>query len=120
MSNKIILTLITILFVAACIESSSGPSATTVKIYKSDDSIQCEYPGIPLSEMEVELTDNGIDVISSNCGFITGVDITAMCGTATLQINIYEINVSQLNAAEELGFNPVSDLQGYQIVDCTA
>ncbi|MDH3975956.1 MAG: hypothetical protein OEV42_16905 [Deltaproteobacteria bacterium] len=97
MSNKVILSLMTILFTVSYIESSSGPSATTVKTFKSDSSKQCEGPGVPLSEMELELTDNSVEVISSNCGYITGVTAPALCGATTLGINIYEINITQLD-----------------------
>ena len=124
MLKKMILVLTAMILFTSCDQTATDPSAITVKIYKSDGSKQCEDPGISLADMQLELTDNNIAVLSANCAFMTGVSVPAVCGGVTLRINVYEINVAELEEAQKLGFASVNELsdsnRGYRITDCVS
>ena len=61
--------------------ADDGSTETSVKVYKPNGSIQCRSSGIPLQDMEKELTDKGINVLSSCPGF-DGFMRTTVCGAA--------------------------------------
>ncbi len=88
-----------------------------VKVFKSDNSRQCEDTAIPLTEMRKELTSAGIDVICSQKGD-TGMAQATVCGGGTGDINIYLIHANNLPDAEKLGFQPVSKLTDYKDSRC--
>ena len=52
--------------------------------------------------------------MSSHCGFITGVSVPAVCGGATLEINLHVINTQNVPDAQEEGFELVSRLEAQQ------
>ena len=56
------------------------------------------------------LGEVGIDVENSNCGLITGMAVTTVCGAQTLDINLHEISSKDLEQAQELGFQSVDRL----------
>lgn len=87
----------------------SHASLVTVKIYKPDHSIQCRSVGIKLKDMERELTDQGIKVLSSCYGH-DGLGRPAVCGASTGNLNVFEIPESQLQKAKRLGFGLLSGL----------
>jgi len=82
---------------------------STVEVYKYEGSVQCYDGGIDLDTMELELTDNGITVLSSYRDG-DGYYHIASCGAGTGKINIYEIHSDDLDAALSLGFNTIDNL----------
>jgi len=86
------------------------PSDTEmIEVAKSDGSIQCkEDSGISLSEMQLTLTNEGIEIISSrrshDCLFRASV-----CGQTTGSVNVYRIKKDKFVAARSLGFSPFRD-----------
>lgn len=93
------------------------PSATSIKVYKYDGSVQCGYTGVELDAMALELTNAGIDVVCLQKGH-DGLMRAAVCGAATGKLNIYTINKKHLPEAEALGFKSVDTLAEYQDQEC--
>ncbi len=88
-----------------------------VKVYKYDQSTQCNNDGIPLEKMQEELTEAGIRVHCAQKGN-DGNAYPAVCGGATGNINIYQIDAGNLPLARRLGFAPVWELENYQDQPC--
>lgn len=88
-----------------------------VKVFKQDQSIQCTGGGISLDEMQLELTNQGIDVICAQKGH-DGLARITVCEAPTGNLNIYTINKSNLSDAGKAGFKTVSDLTEYQDQEC--
>jgi len=88
------------------------------KVFKSDNSKQCESAGISLADMRKELTSAGIDVICAQKGN-TGMAQPAVCGGSTGNINVYLIHTNNLPDAEKLGFKSVSELPEYKDSQCS-
>lgn len=66
--------------------------------------MHCEpNSGIDLSTMSQQLTEAGIKVISMRMGF-DGREGVAVCGSPTVEINIYEIPATKINTALRIGF----------------
>ncbi len=77
-------------------------SDATIRIFKSDESKQCEHTkGIGLEEMEKEL--KGIKVLSRAKGHDNMMHASS-CGSDTGIINIYEIPLTDWSKAEKLQF----------------
>ena len=92
-------------------------------IYISNGAVQCEFTGYTPDETAQTLINNGIDVLSSYCGTLTGVATNSVCGASTTFINLHEINPQNLTDAEKLGFASVTELDadaeiGYEIIEC--
>ena len=76
----------------------------TLEVFKYDGTLQCGQGNeIPLDTMAKELTDKGIEVISSRKGK-DGLVHIALCGTSTGSLNVYTLNADSLAQAKELGF----------------
>ncbi len=88
------------------------------KVFKPDNSIQCENNGVSLADMRKELTSAGIDVICAQKGN-TGLAYPAVCGGGTGNINVYLIHTNNLPDAEKLGFKSVSELPEYKDSQCS-
>ena len=90
-------------------------------VYTSAGAVQCEYPGRSPKETAQQLIEKGIDVMASVCG-ITNLVYSDVCGGATNDINLHEINAANIADAKEIGFGPVSELKKlgikYQPVQC--
>lgn len=87
--------------------SSAAPETATakVKVFKADGSRQCgQGKAVDAKIMEKELAKAGIKVLSSAKGS-DGMMHTQVCGAATGNANIYEINSADLKKAEKLGFS---------------
>lgn len=119
-----ITTLATLLSACGGDESSSGSSLKLIepnqaKVFKSDNSIQCEEGGrIPLEEMRQELAKAGIDVICAQEAH-DGFGRPAVCGAGTGNINVYVIHSSNIPDAEALGYRSVAELPEYRDQTCT-
>lgn len=73
-----------------------------LKVYKPDGSVQCEQgTGTPAAEMAKQLGD--IKVYSSETKH-DGLIRIQVCGQATGNCNVFEINESDFAKAEKLGF----------------
>src|SRR5437870_3288027 len=97
------------LLVASAVPAPAPSDTETVEVAKYDGSTQCqEGSGIPSSKMQLSLTDQGIEVVSSRRGHDCLMR-TQVCGQKTGAINIYRIKKDQLDAAISLGFRQVSD-----------
>lgn len=99
------------------------PIEETKLVYINDGYIQCEFDGYSADETSQILINNGIDVLASYCGYISGISVGAACGFGANNINLHEINSQNIVDAENLGFAPVSELAmdddlGYEIIDC--
>jgi len=88
-----------------------------MKIYKPDESLQCEEDsGIDLDTMSEELINAGIDVMCAEKGN-DGRPVVLACGFPGGGINIFVINKSNLPDAEILGFKPLEELPEYVILE---
>jgi hypothetical protein len=85
--------------------------------------VQCEdTSGRPLTETKAQLKDAGSDVFESSCALITNKMSPALCGAATLYINVHTIDEKDLPQAQELGFASVETLgdedEAYDTEEC--
>lgn len=94
-----------------------GPLQPYEKVFKYDGSIQCESSGIELNIMALELIEIGVDIVCSQKGH-DGLNRVTVCGEGTGNINIYQINSSNLPAARSLGFESVNTLSDYNDQVC--
>jgi hypothetical protein len=102
---------------AACGGGASKSPGTRVSLYKYVGSVQCTGGGTSLPAMERQLTDAGIQVLTSTCGG-DGKMYAAVCGAADGRIGIFEVPAAQARAASALGFAPLSNLPAATKVDC--
>lgn len=102
---------------ASAVGNPGQEIARQIKVFKYDQSTQCNNDGIPLKEMKQELTDAGIQVYCAQKGN-DGNPYLAVCGGATGNINIYLIGISDLRLAQRLGFAPVRTLENYRDQPC--
>ena len=104
--------------------NASNFSEENETVYIDDGAIQCGFYGLSEEETAQMLINNGIDVIESQCGFLTGMDIAAQCGLGDVNINLHLIDAQNLRDAQALGFESVSVLErsddtGYAITACS-
>ncbi|MES9969001.1 MAG: hypothetical protein ABW092_03145 [Candidatus Thiodiazotropha sp.] len=114
--------LLLFLFLLGCV-GEDDPDDSQQIVYISTGAIQCESQGMSEQETAQRLIDNGIDVIWSTCGFLTGIGVPAVCGAGDIYINLHVINVQNLTDAQALGFESVDTLKsergsGYGILGC--
>ena len=82
-------------------------SASRVKVYKADGSLQCgQGKTIDLKVMEAQLKKAGVKVHSS-AKQPDGMMHTQVCGAATGTANAFEIDSANMPKAEKLGFRQV-------------
>lgn len=110
---KIAAIIIPFLVITACGSNTNEQ----VKVFKHDQSVQCAGEGVSLDDMQLELTNQGIDVICAQKGH-DGLARITVCDAPTGNINIYVISNSNLSDAEKLGFKAVSELPEYQDQEC--
>jgi hypothetical protein len=121
-SMKKLVTFIVLAFLAGC-GSESSDDINHVFVYKDDGAVQCETAGMSPEDSAQPLIDIGIDVLESNCGYLSDIAIAAQCGLGDSNINLHSIDVQSLVDVEDLGFFPVSSLSrngedGYVIIGC--
>ncbi|MGD8912518.1 MAG: hypothetical protein PVI97_08245 [Candidatus Thiodiazotropha sp.] len=114
--------LILCLFLQGCAEEKDSDESQET-VYINNGAIQCESEGLSELETAQQLIDNGIDVILSTCGVLTGISTVTVCGAEDIRINLHVINAQNLADAQELGFESVSSLKnedgiGYMILGC--
>ena len=111
---------------AACAGGDGKPSSdsdrklpsASVRTYKYVGSVQCTGGGTSLTEMQRQLTDAGIQVLTATCG-VDGNLYAAVCGGADGGIGIFKVPTQQAEAASALGFAPLSTLPAARVVPCT-
>ena len=112
-------TLIAVLLVLiSCKESSRSTAEGDSKVFHYSGAVQCQpTSGISLAEMQMQLTNAGIDVVCAQTG-ADGMNYPAVCGGQTGEINIYQIREENLEDAINLGFTPVIALPNYADLAC--
>jgi hypothetical protein len=94
---------------AICLLLACGGAGhvNTVSVYKYKDALRCvPGSGKSLLQLEQELTNAGIQVLSSENGSDLGVIPENSCNTLDDSYGIFEIPEIQLETALSLGFNP--------------
>lgn len=112
-----LLSLVAFAFLAACGGVDRNSPSAPISLYKYAGSVQCTGGGMSLSEMEHQLTDAGIQVLSSACG-IDGNAYASVCGGADGRIGIFEVPEAQVQTASTVGFKPLSNLPDATKVAC--
>jgi len=114
--------LLTLVLLGGC---NAGDSATkAVMIYESRNALQCETAGIQPAESAAKLSIVDVEVMETHCGQKTGVAYPAACGMGTGAILVHAIAEADLDAAKQVGFQPVADLvnsetgTGYELIAC--
>lgn len=93
----------------ACGQSDPEEIAEGGWVYRDSGAIQCESEGLSLTEMRQQLDNAGIEVRDASCGS-DGIMRTAVCGAPAGRIGLFEIALADMNAAAELGFEPLDAL----------
>jgi len=119
--KKVLLASVLVVSLTACQSIKENAEYSTV--YISDGSVQCEEGGKTGVETEKMLTDNGILVSETQCGYLAAQAMIAMCGGPTAAINVHLIATADLKKAQSLGFKDVLTLKkdenkGYEATDC--
>ena len=90
--------------------SATPPTAvTTLDVYRTLGSKQCEGGGQSLDQLAAELTRAGVPVRAASCGR-DGRMRVAMCGASDGRIGIYTIAVADLQRATRAGFDLLEHL----------
>lgn len=98
--------------------TTAAPASTPLQVFKSRGSVQCGDRGTAPELMRAELERAGVRVLSARCGS-DGRMYPAVCGGATGEINLFEIDTGDAERARALGFAPLSELRGEaQVVPC--
>jgi hypothetical protein len=79
---------------------------------------QCQGEDMSLEESRAKLTENGVAVHESHCGFRTDQVFLAGCGEPTGRILLHLIRANALDAAIDAGYGPAEQIT-YQKVECT-
>lgn len=115
--RKFIFPLVAVALICACGGGYDNSPSAYISLYKYAGSVQCAGGGLTLPEMEGQLTAAGIQVYSSSCG-LDGNVYAAVCGGADGRIGIFEVLLSQQQAASAVGFLPLSNLPAAMRVAC--
>lgn len=122
--HRIFPTLICLILTGCGGSNDFTEDSDTVTVFKSTGAVQCEPSGMSAEESAQFLIDNGIDVISSYCGFETNLAVATVCGAGTTDINLHVIRESYLTYAEDIEYFDVLELEndttgsGYEVVEC--
>ncbi len=119
--KKILSLAIVALILSACVNRTADKN--NIRVYINSGAIQCESDGKTVAETALLLTQQAINVSSSQCGFLSNVVVVAMCGSIATNINVHQISSADLSKAQALGFENVDTLKqqndlGYQLSDC--
>jgi len=98
--------------------TEAASASTPLQVFKPRGSVQCGDRGTTPELMRAELERAGVRVLSAACGS-DGRMYPAVCGGATGEINLFEIDAGDAERARALGFAPVSELRGEaRVVPC--
>lgn len=120
---------VAVLGLAGCGEESDAPAESVrsgnMVVFEGRGRLQCDFTGgITPAQSALKLTNEGVDVLRSGCGAVTGVAFAAVCGGSSGEILLHEIRHENRDTAERLGFVPAEELTnqasgtGYAWVDC--
>jgi len=112
------LLLVTFAFLVACGGGDDNLPDANISLYKYAGSVQCTGGGMSLPEMARQLTDAGIPVLTSTCGY-DGYVYVAMCGAGNGRIGIFEVPAAQVHAASAMGSAPLSNLPEATKIACS-
>lgn len=105
----------------ACTANSNEPAkpefTALVKVYKSDESLQCMKGGVSLEKMSEEILEAGIPIFCQQKNKDGNMRPLA-CGGPAGKINVFQIPVEALEAAQDLGFKQVSELRRFSDQPC--
>ena len=101
----------------ACADVDAASQRATIRVFKSLGSVQCSGGGKDIALMSRELSNAGLEVISSTCG-TDGHMHPMLCGANDGRIGIFEIGSKDMAAASRLGFAPLSRLPEAQVLPC--
>lgn len=110
--------------VAACAPVAPDPAAqvtpasSSLQVFRPRGSVQCGDRGSAPEVMRAELERAGVPVRRASCGS-DGRMYPAVCGGATGEINVFEIDAADAARARALGFLPLAELRDEpQLVPC--
>lgn len=112
------------LVTAACTDEGDGapirvPGIGEVSVYEPGPHVrQCDNAMITRTQSASRLTQAGVEVSHSSCGFIEGIAYPAVCGAGTAQILVHDIPAGSLAAAEAAGFKPTAALEQWRRDKC--
>ncbi|TYK64163.1 hypothetical protein [Colwellia echini] len=122
MKIKLWMLLLSFFLISCDDDSSTSLVEDTIDVYISKGDTQCNDDGLSIEETASYLTNSDIKALESQCGIISGLSFTAVCGGGTGNIYIHTIDIDDLDAAENLGFIDASSLivedSGYAVVEC--
>ena len=98
-------------------EAPAVPAEQLIWVFEARGNRQCESGGTSLEESGAKLTDNGVSIQESRCGVRTDRMYPSACGSPTGDVLLHLIDKDTLDAALELGFDPVDQIE-YQHNDC--
>ncbi|HEY8569848.1 hypothetical protein [Microbulbifer sp.] len=98
-------------------EKSAEPSPL-IWVFRHRRVKQCLGEEMSLDESRAKLTESGVAVHESHCGFRTDQVFVAGCGEPTGRILLHLIRGNALDAAIDAGYGPAEQIT-YQKVGCT-
>lgn len=95
-----------------------GGSATpTVEVFRPLGSLQCVGGGSSIDSLRQQLLDAGIEVSGAACG-TDGRVYPDRCGAPDGRIGVFEVPVTQVEAATQLLFAPMASLDSARVLPC--
>lgn len=102
----------------AAADAAGAGAGASLQVFKPRGSVQCGDRGTAPEAMRAELERAGVRVASARCGS-DGRMYPAVCGGATGEINLFEIDAADVERARGLGFAPLAELRGEpEVVPC--
>ena len=105
-------------------DEGQNTAEENILVYINTGKTQCFDDGLRHEESTENLVANGLDVISTQCGYVTGIFYASVCGGATGEIISHEIRRESLEDASLLGYSAITELVdeaaglGYQLDEC--
>lgn len=131
---KFLYSVVLVMLLSSCSgDSSDSSDQHSVYVYDTDLVRSCDHPeNETLQQSAQALISEGVDVITSSCGEITGVAWPEVCGSPTGRINVHLIHRNNLVDAEPLGYKSVDRIDevatsdgageqsevGYELTEC--
>ena len=103
--------------VAAAQSEQSSEAAPLIWVFRHRRVKQCDNTEMTLEESRAKLTEAGLAVHQSSCGFRTDVVYVSGCGEPNGQILLHLIRGNVLDTALEEGYGPAEQIK-YQKLNC--
>lgn len=103
----------------------SAADSENIFVYIERGNKQCENDGLTNEESVGILVYEGIDVLSTTCGALTGVVLPATCGLRSGELIVHEIREVNEVDAEKIGYRNIEKLISeelgldYSLYECT-